>query len=98
VFAFNGTEFAGSDQLSALSGGALIADCPWFGEGAMAPRIWDLETKRLLLVLPQERALPSCFAWSPNKEFLAVGLPGGELGIWSLPKIKAQLDELGLGW
>jgi hypothetical protein len=29
---------------------------------------------------------------------LAVGFPGGELVIWNLPKIKAQLDALGLAW
>jgi serine/threonine protein kinase/WD40 repeat protein len=91
-------EFAASDPPRSWNASALIADCPWTGNGALAPRVWDVANKQLLLTLPDERAQPSGFAWSPNRELLAVGLPGGELGIWNLPKIKAQLDELGLGW
>jgi hypothetical protein len=35
---------------------------------------------------------------SHDKELLAIGRSGGDLVIWNLPKIKAKLDELGLGW
>jgi WD40 repeat protein len=98
AFASEDAKFAGNDQPSSWSGSALIAECPCSGKHALAPRVWDLQSKKLLLILPDQRAQPSSFAWSPNREFLAVGLPGGELSIWNLPKIKAQLDELGLGW
>jgi hypothetical protein len=37
-------------------------------------------------------------AWSPNKELLAVGSEHGGIALWNLPKIKAQLAEIGLGW
>jgi hypothetical protein len=37
-------------------------------------------------------------AWGPKRELLAVGSYDGQLAIWNLRKIKAQLDEIGLGW
>jgi WD40 repeat protein len=79
-------------------GVTVSADGTWLAQGGLAPRIWDLESKKLLLVLPEERAPPWSYAWSPNKEHLAVGSAGGELVIWNLPKIKSQLDGIGLGW
>jgi WD40 repeat protein len=88
--------------LSLGSGGsqflALSTDGTWLAQGGLAPRIWDLESKKLLLVLPEERAPPWSYAWSPDKAHLAVGSPGGELVIWNLLKVKAQLDAIGLGW
>ena len=48
--------------------------------------------------MPEEQAVIYCFAWSPNREHLAVGYSDGGLAIWDLVQMKAQLDEIGLGW
>src|SRR5262249_16173238 len=98
VLELQGTKFTGGDPECASRGSTLLADCPWLGEGALTPRVCDLQSQRILFHLPQGAAAPSCFAWSTNQELLAVGLPDGELAIWNLPRIKAQLDDLGLGW
>jgi WD40 repeat protein len=42
--------------------------------------------------------MPWCFAWSPDKRFLAIGSSDGSLVIWNTPKIRAQLAEIGLDW
>ena len=44
-------------------------------------------SRELLLLLPQDRAYPWSFAWSPDKKLLAVGLADGELVIWNFHKI-----------
>jgi WD40 repeat protein/serine/threonine protein kinase len=51
-----------------------------------------------LIKLPEEQAVVYSFAWSPNRELLAVGSSDGGLAIWNLVKMKGQLDEIGLGW
>jgi WD40 repeat protein len=61
-------------------------------------RVWDLQSGELLLVLPEEVSIPWCLAWSPDRKLLAVGSEDGSLVIWNLPKIKTQLDGIGLGW
>jgi WD40 repeat protein/serine/threonine protein kinase len=95
AFSFAGGEFDGRRGVEIL---ALSADGHWLAQSTLAPQVWDLERKKLLLLLPEERTYPWSLAWSPNQEHLAVGMPSGEVVIWNLPKIKAQLDEIGLGW
>jgi hypothetical protein len=76
----------------------LSADGVWYAVGGRNPTIWDMEAKKLLLALPEERSAVWCVGWSPNRELLAVGTSDGGLVIWNLPKVKAQLAEIGLGW
>src|SRR5262249_40608280 len=71
VLELQGTKFTGGDPECASRGSTLLADCPWLGEGALTPRVCDLQSQRILFHLPQERAAPSCFAWSTNQELLA---------------------------
>jgi WD40 repeat protein/serine/threonine protein kinase len=60
--------------------------------------IWDTARRRLWLRLPEEHGVIYSIAWSPNRDFLALGTGDGEMAIWNLARIKAQLDEVGLGW
>lgn len=76
----------------------LSADGAWYAVGGRNPTIWDMESKKLLVALPEERSAVWCVGWSPNRELLAVGTSDGGLVIWNLPKVKAQLAEIGLGW
>jgi WD40 repeat protein len=78
---------------------ALSADSAWFtmgGKGRVT--VWDTEAKKLLLALPVDRSAATNLAWSPDRELLAVGAANGGLAIWNIPKIRAQLRELGLDW
>jgi WD40 repeat protein len=59
--------------------------------------VWDTEKGAPFLKLPEQQSLIARLAWSPNRERLAVCSYDG-LVIWNLPKMKAQLDEIGLGW
>jgi WD40 repeat protein len=77
---------------------ALSADRKWLAQNTRSPRVWDLEGRKLLLTLPEERFVPWSSAWSPNQELLAVGSSSGGVVIWNLPRIKRQLDAIGLGW
>jgi WD40 repeat protein len=78
---------------------ALSADGAWFAVGGnKAITVWDTETKKLLLALPEERSAAAPLAWNPGRELLAVGSAGGGLAIWNIPRIRAQLRELGLDW
>jgi WD40 repeat protein len=58
----------------------------------------DQASSNILLRFPEEQAVLYSFAWSPNRELLAVGSSEGGLAIWNFGKIKARLDEIGLGW
>ena len=60
--------------------------------------LWDLEKRRLLLVLPERQSLPWSFAWSPDKQRLAVGLSDGGLVVWDLTAVRAHLAEIGMDW
>jgi WD40 repeat protein len=60
--------------------------------------VWDMEARKLLLALPVEHSAILRLAWSPNREQLAVGTAHGEIAIWNIPKVRAQLGELGLDW
>jgi WD40 repeat protein len=79
-------------------GMALSADDTWLAQNALAPGIWDLESRKLLLILPEERTTRSHFAWSPNKDLLAVSAPSGQLVIWNLPRMRSELAKIGLDW
>jgi WD40 repeat protein len=83
-----------------MSSGHIIvsADGRWLAQGTPAIRIWDLHAKKLLLVLPEGRSPSYGLAWSPNKDFLAVGLSDGTIAIWNLPKIQSQLSKISLAW
>jgi WD40 repeat protein len=95
VWAFSGETYEGGIGIGII---ALSADGAWLAQSAMAPRVWDLENKRLLFVLPEGRVRSTCFAWSPNKERLAIGYADGELVIWNVPKMRAHLAKIGLDW
>jgi len=51
-----------------------------------------------LLALPEEHGINWGLAWSPNRELLAAGFSDGSLALWSIPRIRAQLAEIGLDW
>jgi len=76
----------------------LSADGAWYAMGMQTVTIWDMRTRKLLVALPEERSAVSSVGWSPNRELLAVGTFGGGPIIWNMPKIKAKLAEIGLGW
>jgi len=73
---------------------ALSADGIWLAQAGSSVRIWDLDKKELLLVLPEERSQPWCLAWSPDRSQLAVASSDGSLVIWNMPKIRLQLAEV----
>src|SRR5262249_1084984 len=77
---------------------ALSADGTWLAQTGSSIRIWDLNKKELLLVLPEERSQPWYLAWSPDRKQLAVASSDGSLAIWNMPKIRSQLAEIGLEW
>jgi WD40 repeat protein len=84
------------DSMIAQSGdGTRIASVAWQGS---VVSIWDTRSRKRLLALPEEQSPISCMAWSPDLEQLAVGCSDGGLVIWNLAKVKALLDEIGLGW
>jgi Tol biopolymer transport system component len=78
---------------------ALSSDGAWLASNHRAfVSIWDTASGQLLLKLPGEQSSVMSHAWSPKRELLAVGDLDGGLVIWNIPKIKAQLDAIGLGW
>jgi hypothetical protein len=89
------------DQVPSGPGGmiALSSDGAWLASShGRFVSIWDMASGQLLVQLPEEESSIMSLAWSPNEALLAVGTFDGQLAIWDLAKIKAQLDELGLGW
>jgi WD40 repeat protein/serine/threonine protein kinase len=78
---------------------ALSPDGAWLAVGGSKPvTIWDMKTHELVLALPEERGTIWSIAWSPDKHLLAVGSAHGGIVIWDLPKLKAELSRIGLGW
>ena len=76
---------------------ALSPDDTWLAvSGAIT--IWDLRRRELLLALPQEQSVNWALAWSPDRQRLAAGFSDGSLVIWNIPRIRAQLAEIGLDW
>lgn len=60
--------------------------------------VWDVSTRKMLAALPEPRAIPWCLAWHPDGERIAVGWSDGGVAIWHLPRVQAQLAEIGLDW
>ncbi len=86
----------GSAQL--VSGNGIIAlsdDGAWLASsGNRSITIWDTESHKPLLVLPEERSTVWSLAWSPNREQLAVGSSDGGPVLWNIGQIRAQLRAL----
>jgi WD40 repeat protein/serine/threonine protein kinase len=98
VFAFPGGELEGRRSATIASVLALSLDATLLAQQGTAIKVWDVDSRKLLLVLPEERSTPWCMAWSPDKKLLAVGLEHGGIAIWHLPKMRAQLATIGLDW
>jgi len=79
---------------------ALSTDDAWFAaQGARGSvTVWDMHKRELLLALPEEHGFNWGLAWSPNRELLAASFSDGSLVLWNIPKIRAQLAEIGLDW
>jgi serine/threonine protein kinase/WD40 repeat protein len=89
------------DEVPSGPGGriALSSDGVWLASGhGRFVSIWDMASGQLLVQLPEEDSSIMSLAWDTKRELLAVGSFDGQLAIWNLAKIKAQLDEIGLGW
>ena len=94
------------DSISAesLSTGGLLSvlspDGAWLatGGGGQSVAVWDMKRKERLFMLPQERSTVWSIAWSPDRRQLAVGSSSGSVVLWDIPRIREQLDEIGLAW
>ncbi len=60
--------------------------------------LWDTETGKLLVTLPDEPGVIWCLAWSAKSTSLAVSRSNGSIAVWDLPEVRRQLGELGLQW
>ncbi len=99
-FSFGGGELV--EKGSGLALGSVIALSPdgrWFAsQSGRSATVWDLQARRLLLALPEERGITWSLAWSPRGDRLAVGSSDGGVVLWNLPQVHRQLAEIGLGW
>jgi WD40 repeat protein len=100
VFSFAAGNSEARSGITSLGGIiALSPDGAWLASShGTFVTVWDMSRRQLLLKLPEEPTRSASIAWSRTGEFLAVGTSDGGLVIWNLVKIKAQLDEIGLGW
>ncbi|MEX2119829.1 MAG: protein kinase [Pirellulales bacterium] len=79
----------------------------WMSYDQESGEIWDMATgqkvafdaplSRELEVLP-EKSKNWCRALSPDKTRWAVGNGDGSLALWDLTRVRARLNEAGLGW
>jgi WD40 repeat protein len=79
----------------------LSPDDAWLAvQGAVqgAITIWDLRRRELVLALPEEHGHNWSLAWSPDGQRLAAGFSDGSLVLWNIPRIRAQLAQIGLDW
>ena len=60
--------------------------------------LWSSRTGSRVFSFPRESGPIWCTTLSPDGERVAVGLADGGLAIWSVPKIQAQLGQIGLAW
>ncbi|HTU18719.1 MAG TPA: protein kinase, partial [Gemmataceae bacterium] len=60
--------------------------------------LWSSQTGSRVFSFPPERGEIWGRAFSGDGERLAIGLADGGLAIWNVPKIQAQLAQLGLAW
>jgi WD40 repeat protein len=58
--------------------------------------LWDPATGKFLYSLPEEPGTIWWLAWSPDSQQLAVSRAHGEIAIWNMREIEAQLAQLGL--
>jgi WD40 repeat protein len=58
--------------------------------------LWDPATGKFLYSLPEEPGTIWWLAWSPDSRQLAVSRAHGEIAIWNMREIEAQLVQLGL--
>jgi WD40 repeat protein/serine/threonine protein kinase len=93
-------DFRGASERGLIGVVALSPDDAWFAVQAMRPSvcIWDMRKRDLLLALPERHDYVWGLAWSPDRALLAASFSDGTLVIWNIPKIRAQLAELGLDW
>jgi WD40 repeat protein len=79
---------------------AASPDGRWFATATESSTVavWSSRTGSRVLSVPQESGRIWSLALSPDGQRLAVGLVDGGLAIWSLPKVRAQLAQLGLAW
>ena len=56
--------------------------------------LWNPATGQLLYSLPEKAGAIWWLAWSPDSQQLAVAR--GEIAIWNLKEVEAQLAQLGL--
>lgn len=81
--------------------GRTLALCPggtWLAVHGRAVTLWDLPTRELRLVFPQEQSDVLCSAWNPRGTQLAIGTADGGLVLWNLPTMRSELQRLGLDW
>lgn len=95
VESFPGESLSRGGLLSVLS-----SDGTWLatGGGGQSVAVWDLKRRERLFMLPQERSTVWSIAWSPDRRQLAVGSSSGSIVLWDIPRIRKQLDEIGLAW
>jgi WD40 repeat protein len=87
-------EFVGTGIVALSPDGRRLAASP----SPSSVAIWDVEQRRHLVTLPEERTMIWSFTWSPDGDRLAVGLADGGLSLWTLSQIRDELARLGLEW
>jgi WD40 repeat protein len=92
-------EYGGRDGPAAQNlAGAVSRDGAWSARGGRTITLWDVDSGRQLLALPEEQSRVYALAWSPDRRRLAVGTADGGVALWSIPAIRAELARLGLDW
>jgi WD40 repeat protein len=62
----------------------------------LSVELWNPATGKLMYSLPEELGTIWWLAWSPDSQKLAVSRANGEIAIWNLKEVEAQLAQLGL--
>src|SRR5262249_54065814 len=99
VYPAGPSDFRGASDRGLLEVVALSGDDAWLAaQGARGSvTVWDMQKRELLLALP-EGGYNWGLAWSPHRGLLAAGFSDGSLVLWNIPRIRAQLAEIGLDW
>ena len=58
--------------------------------------MWDTQTQKRWFSFREEHSEIAELVWSPNSQWLAVGLVDGGISVWDITKIKTHLAELSL--
>jgi YD repeat-containing protein len=78
---------------------AISKDGNWFAsQSGRRATIWNLKTRKLVLALPEAPGTTWSLAWHPRRRLLAVGSSDGGIVLWDLPRVRAQLAQICLGW